>query len=457
MILTREGQYKRIRNLNEAELQTKKYHKKFRIRNYMPGQVIYHLGDYPHPFQVEPTEYDQQLMKAYHDRGYELIQIHTDWMDELRLYGGDKYTPCDPEGMHHFIELCHQNKMKLLAYASSTFIGAEDPDFKKEFTRMAAYLRGGSMNLSVCWSGSPDWREFIWKKSMQMLEDYGFDGLYNDMGHDLFLKKYLDSLEGISSGEVMTELPYETEVEDLLALFYEEMKHRGLIYKLHIGNYLAPNTKEKVYDYLYVGEGARDIRGIIEGCKNIDPYLVPAFDRRVADIPDPDLVYACTIPFVQFPLLYHGRPITQYGRIEGLKYFDSKEFDGKLITHNEEAVKHLLAHPDEPTYSEWSSIPDDVEEFDRSSRYLALYKPMVTEGSVVRMEVRECGFIQSEIPKEVYISLFTNEEQYMVISNLGSRPYEIVLSEQWQDRENGSVGSCFTVSVNKIIFLRKMS
>ena len=95
----------------------------------------------------------------------------------------------------------------------------------------------------------------------------------------------------------------EAEVEDLLALFYEEMKQRGLIYKLHIGNLMPPNTKEKVYDYLYVGEGTRNVKEIIEGCKDIAPYLVPAFDRRVAKISDPDMVYAYTIPFVQFPLL----------------------------------------------------------------------------------------------------------------------------------------------------------
>ena len=79
MILTATDQYKRIINLNEAEQKASNYHKKLRIRDYKPGQVIYHLGDYPHPFKIEPTEYDEKLIKQYHDRGYELIQLHTDW------------------------------------------------------------------------------------------------------------------------------------------------------------------------------------------------------------------------------------------------------------------------------------------------------------------------------------------------------------------------------------------
>lgn len=455
MILTATDQYKRIINLNEAEQKASNYHKKLRIRDYKPGQVIYHLGDYPHPFKIEPTEYDEKLIKQYHDRGYELIQLHTDWADSHRLYGGTKYTSHDPKGLQKFVDLCHEHDIKILPYLSSTFIGAEDPDFKEEFTRMVTYLRGGQMNYRVCWSGSPSWREFIWKKSMEVLDEYGFDGIYNDMGHDLFLKKYIDDVEGVPGGETLTELPYEAEVEDLLALFYEEMKQRGLIYKLHIGNLMPPNTKEKVYDYLYVGEGTRNVKDIIEGCKDIAPYLVPAFDRRVAKISDPDMVYAYTIPFVQFPLLYHGRPITQYGNIEGLKVFESKEFDGKIMTHEEEAVKHLIAHPDEPTYSEWSSVPDDIHEFDRSSRYLALYKPMVAEGSVVRVNVRNCGFIKSDVPQEVYTSLFTNEEQYMVVSNLGTASYELVLNDAWQNRETGVCGRQFTIHPDKIIFLKK--
>lgn len=458
MKMNAETQRKRIQNMRQAYEATKQCYNELRIRDYMPGQIIYNFGRCPGGTDAMPTEYDENLLKEYQKRGFDLIQIHTDWMDTYREYGADKFSAIHPEGMKAFVDLCHKYGIKIIAYASSTFFWAKDPDIKEEFARMDAYLRGGNMNLRICWSGSPEWREYVWNKSMDMLEEYGFDGLYNDMGHDAFLKNYVEELErtGYSSGETMSELPYETEVEDFLALYYEELKRRGMIYKVHIGNYLAPNTKQKVYDYLYVAEGSRSLEGVIDNCKHMQPYLVPAFDRRVCEIKDPDTVYACCIPFVQFPLLYHGRPITHYGRSENLEYFESNEFDGKLTTHDEMAVKHLEAHPGEYTYSEWSSIPDDPTEFDRSSRYLALYKPMVTEGSMARIEVRECDFITSQIPEKVYISLFTNEEQYMVASNLTGEPYTLTLAENWEDRETGAVGTSFQVPVGKIIFLRKV-
>ena len=458
MRMNAETQRKRIQNLNEAAAAVKSCYNKLRIRDYMPGQVIYNLDRCQEGADATPTEYDENLLKEYQKRGFELIQIHTDWMDTYRQHGADKFSAIHPEGMKKFVDMCHKYGIKIIAYASSTFFWAKDPDFKEEFARMDAYLRGGTMNLRINWSGSPEWREYVWNKSMDMLEEYGFDGLYNDMGHDAFLKNYVEELErtGFCSGETMKELPYEQEVEDFLALYYEEMKRRGMIYKVHIGNYLAPNTKEKVYDYLYVAEGSRSLEGVIENCKHMQPYLVPAFDRRVCEIKDPDTVYACCIPFVQFPLLYHGRPITHCGWSTDLEYFDSQEFDGKLLTHDAMAVKHLKEHPGEYTYSEWSEIPDDPKEFDRCSHYLALYKPMVTDGSIARMEVRNCDFITSPIPEKVYISLFTNEEQYMVVSNLTDAPYEVTLAEPWANRETGEEGTSFCVPVGKILFLKKL-
>lgn len=450
-------QRKRIENLNEAAAAVKNCYHCMRIRDYLPGQIIYNLDRCPEGADATPTQYDEQLLREYSKRGFDLIQVHTDWMDTYRQHGADKFSAIHPDGMKAFVNMCHLYGIKVIAYASSTFFWAKDPDFREEFARMQTFLRGGNMNLRVCWSGSPEWRAYVWNKCMDMLEEYGFDGLYNDMGHDAFLKNYVEELErtGFCSGETMKELPYEIEVEDFLALFYEEMKRRGMIYKVHIGNFLAPNTKEKVYDYLYVGEGSRSLEGVIENCKHMQPYLVPAFDRRVVEIQDPETVYACCIPFLQFPLLYHGRPITHYGRNENLEYFASEEFDGKLLTHDEMAVKHLQAHPGEYTYSEWSSIPDDPAEFDRSSHHLALYKPMVTEGSVVRLEVRDCAFVTSPVPEKVYLSVFTNEEQYMVASNLTDAVYELTLAEDWIDRETGIKGRVFRVPVGRILYLQK--
>ena len=144
----------------------------------------------------------------------------------------------------------------------------------------------------------------------------------------------------------------------------------------------------------------------------------------------------------------------QYGEVEGVTYYTSEEFDGEGNNFGERAVKHYEA-TGEGTYSEWSSIPDDPQEIERATKYLKLYKPMVTEESVVRMEIREADFIKSEIPEDVYISLFTNEEQYLLVSNLTDAEYEIELSGVWVNRETSETGNKFIVPVNRMIFLRK--
>lgn len=454
IMLTSEQHRKRLVNLNEAHEQVKKYGKKMRINDYIPGQVIYHLGEYPHKFSVAPTEYDEKQLSDLKERGFGLLQIHTDWPDELELYGGTKYISHDDAGLKEFVKLCQHKGHKILGYCSSAFLGEHSKDFRDCFKRRDVFLRGGHMNLHVCWHGSPEWREYIWEKTFGLLERYNFDGIYNDMGHDTFLYEYLKTLDETGYFDGEASLEYETEIEDMLSLFYNELKRRGKIYKLHIGTWLAPVTDEKVYDYLWIGEGARSVEDVIPKSREMTPYIVPAFDRRTTPIEDFDRMYACTIPFVQFPLLYRGRPITQGGRVEGVTYFDSKEFDGKLVGFNDRAAQHYKEHPDEPTFSEWSNIPDEPEELDRATKYLKLYQPMVTDGSVARVEIREAEFIKSVIPEKAYISLFSNEEQYLVMSNLTGKPYELVLEGNWKNRETGEEGSSFTLADGRLLFLQ---
>ena len=52
----------RIDNINLAEKNNKKYYARKRIHDYLPGQAIYNLGDYPSPFSMAPTEYDERLV-----------------------------------------------------------------------------------------------------------------------------------------------------------------------------------------------------------------------------------------------------------------------------------------------------------------------------------------------------------------------------------------------------------
>ena len=54
--LTLEEHRRRIENINSAEAENKKYFRRHRIRDYLPGQATYNLGDYPARFSITPTE-----------------------------------------------------------------------------------------------------------------------------------------------------------------------------------------------------------------------------------------------------------------------------------------------------------------------------------------------------------------------------------------------------------------
>lgn len=57
-ILTLEQHRQRIENIRKTEEDVIKCHRKQRVRDYLPGQVTYNLGEYPAKFSIEPSAYD---------------------------------------------------------------------------------------------------------------------------------------------------------------------------------------------------------------------------------------------------------------------------------------------------------------------------------------------------------------------------------------------------------------
>ena len=59
--LTLQEHRARIANLCRAREDIHACTRELRIHDYLPGQVIYYLGDYPAPMSITPTEYDEAL------------------------------------------------------------------------------------------------------------------------------------------------------------------------------------------------------------------------------------------------------------------------------------------------------------------------------------------------------------------------------------------------------------
>ncbi|MBE7050569.1 MAG: hypothetical protein E7394_07385 [Ruminococcaceae bacterium] len=443
--LTLEKHQKRIDNINEAAKGNRNYTFRHRIHDYMPGQVTYNLGDYPARFSIEPTEYDYNLLKSMAENGVELIQIHEEWNDAIRHLGADKFTSFDPEGMQKFVDLCHYFGIKIIPYISSGYFSADDPDFKDSFIIGDYSIRSSYYHLHKCSPSSAQWREYLLPRTFAAVDKYGFDGIYNDWGFD-GINRYPRDERGV------THFEYETEIEDLLSLIYGEVKKRGGIYKLHADYNSAPKCYDRVYDYLWIGEGVKGGEAGIG--KEFLPYVVPCWHMSYKGAFDPDFYYASVIPFMQFPLLKHGRPMLGTSINEDNIVY-CRDTTGEYA-YAQKIQAYMKENPDGPfVYSLWSSIPDDPDEYDRWSKYLALYRPMVKESSVSYIEIKDCDAVLSDIPSDIIVSQFINDETYMVVSNLSKKDYTLDLKSDWTDRQSGERKLSHTIKPGTILFLIK--
>lgn len=452
--LTLEQHRARIENIQSAEQSNKKYYARHRIHDYLAGQVTYNLGDYPAKFSIAPTEYDYNLLKGFAEQGVGLIQVHEEWNDAIRHLGADKYTSHDPEGMKKFINLCHELGLKIISYSSTGMFDERDPDFTETFCRIESRLAQTYFNYRKCWAGSPEWRSYLIPRTVAILDEYGFDGLYNDLGYDG--ERYA-RYQAIKKGSLDFTLPYDPNLEDLLGTIYGEIKKRGGIYKLHHGHNDRPPVKDRVYDYLWVGESVTN--PVIGACKEYQPYIVPCADhgRAGLDVANAgELPYIKTIPFMQFPLLTHGR--ARRGAsidVEGVEYF-AKTGEKSEYDYNRRIREYNETHPNGPfVYSGWSSVPPQEGEYEVWSKYFALYRPMVEENTIAYIELRECTDVLSAIPDTIYISMFVNEEKYMVVSNFTGKDYELTLADAWTNRQTGECKSAFVIPDQSILFLKK--
>ena len=447
-IRTLQEQQARIDNINRAEKNNRTYFRRHRIRDYLPGQAVYNLGDYPAPFSIEPTDYDREMLADMAANGVELIQIHEEWNDPIRHLGADKFSCFDPKGLEHFIDLAHSFGIKIIPYISSGFFHELDPDFDEAFTfDKRRCINGMHFKYRECDVGSAAWRNYLLPRTFAVLDRYDFDGIYNDMGYNGPYRNNPLSRDGMN---------YDPACEDLLGMIYTEIKRRGLVYKVHRGHNETVPSRDRVYDYLWIGESVRNTQPGTG--KNYFDYVVPCCDHKQQQSGTEEQRFASTIPFLQFPLLIsRGRPLMGKRIEENIPYYGNENgVLGGEYAFNKQVGEYMKEHPNGPyVHSLWSKIPDDPEDYPRWCRYLALYRPMVAPDSVVYMELRDSAEILSPLPADVYATLFVNEKMYLVVSNFTGADYRLELAEPWRDRVTGQTAPVFTVGHGNIIFLEK--
>jgi hypothetical protein len=390
------------------------------ITNYLPGQCSYNLGEYPCRKIWEIDERDATELDQLKQQGIGLIQLHEEWNDSQRLYGATKYTPLNPRGFHQFVDLVHQRGMKVIVYASSGFIDKRDPDFHKEWARDQDLVEL-FYQYARCSPASPGWRAYIVKQLLRIMDEYGVDGLFNDMGYI----PLADNPAPPAKDEVLAFPETKNQdgaLGDLLALIYEEVHRRGGLVKLHYGAADRPQTDFRVYDYLWVGETVDSSDSLREAVKNHPPYVVPCLDLSRAKIGNEDELYLQSIPYLQFPLLLAGRPMTgERAAIPGIHYVN--EADDFWTMYLRKVWKFYQEHPDGPySYGTWDSVPGRPEARKIHAEWLKLYAPMVEEGTWAWLEVSETQLLRGPLPQDVVASVFANQEVYLVLANYGQTP-----------------------------------
>lgn len=400
------------------------------VTSYLPAQATYNLGEYPSREPWQLSDYDEQELDRLREHGIQLIQVFDDWNDSIRLFGGDKYSAVNPADFRRFIELAHARGLKVLPYVSTGFIQQTDPDFRPEWMRDGDFLTLGYWNMARCAPASAGWRAFLLPKILQVLDEYGADGLYDDGG---YLANFHNGRGAATPDEVDA---FEETAEhdgafgDILALLYAEVKRRGGIFKLHVNGAEYPRVRgRKVYDYLWVGEGVGNLDAMRETVKNYEPYLVPCPDMTFAEAGSPDEPYLQSIPYMQFPVLQAGRPFTgERAFVPGVQYA-GEDFWMKLCR---DAWEHYQQHPEGPhAYSAWDHIPGRAETRPTHARWLKRYMPLAEEGTYAWLEARDSDLFTAPLPDGVVVSAFANREVFLVLANYGHDAVEVTTREAY--------------------------
>lgn len=381
---TTDDHRKRLESIAFGEKRVNGCVRKHLVMSYIPGHAVYA----PAGQNWEPNDKDDENMAKLRDLGIGIIQPWSGW---ATCWGKNYLIAKNPEGFKRLVRLAHTHGLKVLPYTSSQFFERTDEKFKKEWAWPQKFdLVESDYHLAHCSPASPDWRAYSLHRHLNVMDEYGVDGLYNDLGYfrpgerENFYYP-VDKLK-VAQDEVLAfrEGPKQDgAMGDYLALLYSEVKRRNGIYKLHKEGIDTVFTDLKIYDYLWVGEGNNNFDFMRESVKNYTPYVTP--QRFVKVTPEQENeIFTCSIPYMQFPLIGHGQAGEQ-----GDRYLE--------------------------TFSYW----------------FKLYLPMVEEGTWTWLDITSSDLFQSEMPKKTVASLFINRDIYLVLANYSSKPVEITTTDDY--------------------------
>jgi hypothetical protein len=269
---------------------------------------------------------------------------------------------------------------------------------------------------------------------VKILEDYELDGLYNDWGYVPNAGKQIKQPAADEIAAFPETPQVDGAVADLLHLIYSEVKRRGGIYKMHADYANEPLTGGlKVYDYLWVGENVENADGLRKATKNHTPYVVPCIQGTAAKVESEVDHFLHSIPYMQFPLLQGGRPLTGERGVIPIPRLPGVREGGFY----EAAWKYYQAHPNGPyIYGGWDPIPPNPEMRPAHARWLKQYMPLVEDGTWAYLEIADSDLFVKPLPTDCVASGFANRELHLVLANYSQTAQQIETADAFVPTDN---------------------
>lgn len=451
--------YQRLKNLRWIREHLVGCLKEELLVDHRPGEVWYNHNEYPALPHRPVDETDLARFEEYRRNGVAIIKLHQEWTDWAGRCGGDCFSSNDPAGLQRLINHAHDNNLLVHGYFSSGFFDERHPDFRPEWTGLSYRLNECYWRNALCSPLSEGWRGYLLRRTGELLDHYGFDGLYNDCGFanrfSPWQRRFRTREEGLEPRAFFDTPDYQPSFEDLLGelrALLKEKRPAGLM-TLHFGGNRRPPARQKYYDRLYVGEGVESLVDLCARTKCFDPYTMLIPDARLGDL-GPRAVYAGGLPFLQFPVLYDGAPITgERACAEGVDYLDPGDdyWRSQMLR-----IRELRQQGAWPSFGWWDAVPGNPSTKPTYYHFLKLWRKIAPNGTRVFLEVELEGLWRA-IPACVVQSLFVMDEIHLVIANHGTAPVELAPACSMLDIETGTglkPGAGFMLPANDLRILR---
>lgn len=401
---------RRLENIRICEQGVRKCVRKHLVTNYIPGHAVCNTQN-PN---WEPDERDDKALSDLRRARIGIIQPWSNWAGTS--WGRNHMAAQNPPGFRRFVELAHKHGLKVLPYTSTNFFERTDPAFRPDWAWPKEHdLVEYDYHLAHCSPASPGWRAHMLPRVLRIMDEYGVDGLYNDLGYkrpgevpDYYgprMPVAKDDVVAFDEGPAM-----DGALGDLLALIYDYVKARGGIYKLHKEGADTVYTAQRVYDYLWVGEAiGGGIDFLREKTKNYDPYVIP--QRLItAKADQEEETFLNSVPYLQFPMMGHGQEGEQGAAFRA-------------------------------TFERW----------------LKLYLPMVEEGTRAYIDIADSDLTLRPVPRGIVITAFANRELYVVLANLGRSASEVALADAYQplNGKAAAPGRVWSLASRSILILQR--